>query len=387
LLDDPFFRRFFEVPPDSKPRDRQFQSAGSGVIVDAKNGYIITNYHVVENASEITVTLLDNRVFTAKVIGSDEGADIAVLQAKQPNLVAITLGDSSRLEVGDYVVAIGNPFGLQHTVTAGIVSALGRTGINPDGYEDFIQTDASINPGNSGGALVNLRGELVGINSAILSRSGGNIGIGFAIPVNMVKGVMDQLIRYGQVKRGVLGVVLYNVTPDIAKEFGVSESSGALVAGVAPGSAAERAGVKIGDIITSINGVTMKDPGELRNSIGMLRVGDKVEIGLLRDGKSRKVTALIGERSDAQAANAVEINKGLDGTDLADAPDGGGVLVKGVQESSPAAEAGLRANDLIVGVGRTSISNIKTFRDAAQGATVLVLNVRRGSAQLLIPIR
>jgi S1-C subfamily serine protease len=168
LLDDPFFRRFFEVPPDAKPRERQFQSAGSGVIVDAKNGYIITNYHVVENASEITVTLLDNRSFSAKVVGSDEGADIAVLQAKQPNLVAMALGDSTHLEVGDYVVAIGNPFGLQHTVTAGIVSALGRSGINPDGYEDFIQTDASINPGNSGGALVNLRGELVGINSAIL---------------------------------------------------------------------------------------------------------------------------------------------------------------------------------------------------------------------------
>jgi serine protease Do/serine protease DegQ len=194
LLDDPFFRRFFDVPPDSKPRERQFQSAGSGVIVDAKNGYIITNYHVIENANEITVTLLDNRSFTAKVIGSDEGADIAVLQAKQPNLIAMALGDSTHLEVGDYVVAIGNPFGLQHTVTAGIVSALGRTGINPEGYEDFIQTDASINPGNSGGALVNLRGELVGINSAILSGSGGNIGIGFAIPVNMAKGVMDQLI-------------------------------------------------------------------------------------------------------------------------------------------------------------------------------------------------
>ena len=186
LMDDPFFRKFFDVPPDAKPRERQFQSAGSGVIVDAKNGYIITNHHVVENASEITVTLLDNRSFSAKVIGSDEGADIAVLQAKQPNLVAINLGDSARLEVGDYVVAIGNPFGLRHTVTAGIVSALGRTGINPDGFEDFIQTDASINPGNSGGALVNLRGELVGINSEILSRSGGNIGIGFAIPVNMI---------------------------------------------------------------------------------------------------------------------------------------------------------------------------------------------------------
>jgi Do/DeqQ family serine protease len=386
LLDDPFFRRFFDVPPDSKPRERQFQSAGSGVIVDAKNGYIITNHHVVENASEITITLLDNRSFTAKVVGTDEGADVAVLQAKQPNLIAMALGDSTRLEVGDYVVAIGNPFGLQHTVTAGIVSALGRTGINPDGYEDFIQTDASINPGNSGGALVNLRGELVGINSAILSRSGGNIGIGFAIPVNMVKGVMDQLIKYGQVKRGVLGVNIYNVTPDIAKEFGLTESSGALVAGVAPGSAADRAGVKTGDIITSINGVSMKDAGELRNTIGMLRVGDKVEIGLLRDGKARKVNALIAERSELETANAVDISKGLEGAELADAPDGG-VLVKTVQEGSPAAQNGLRPNDLIVGLGRTPIANTKAFKEAAKSANVLVLNVRRGSVAQLIQIR
>jgi Do/DeqQ family serine protease len=386
LLDDPFFRRFFDVPPDSKPRERQFQSAGSGVIVDAKNGYIITNHHVVENASEITITLLDNRSFTAKVIGSDEGADVAVLQAKQPNLIAMALGDSTRLEVGDYVVAIGNPFGLQHTVTAGIVSALGRTGINPDGYEDFIQTDASINPGNSGGALVNLRGELVGINSAILSRSGGNIGIGFAIPVNMVRGVMDQLIKYGQVKRGVLGVNIYNVTPDIAKEFGLTESSGALVAGVAPGSAADRAGVKTGDIITSINGASMKDAGELRNTIGMLRVGDKVDIGLLRDGKARKVTALIAERSELETANAVDISKGLEGAELGDSPDGG-VLVKAVQEGSPAAQNGLRANDLIVGVGRTPVANTKAFKDAAKNANVLVLSVRRGSVAQLIQIR
>src|ERR1700677_2914795 len=254
LVDDPFFRGFFDAPQDSKPRERQFQSAGSGVIVDAKNGYIITNHHVVENASEITITLLDNRSFSAKVIGSDEGADIAVLQAKQPNLIAMAFGDSTRLEVGDYVVAIGNPFGLQHTVTAGIVSALGRTGINPDGYEDFIQTDASINPGNSGGALVNLRGELVGINSAILSGSGGNIGIGFAIPVNMAKGVMDQLIKYGQVKRGVLGVTILDVTPDIAKEFGLADASGALVTGVSQGSSAERAGVKTGDLTLSTKG-------------------------------------------------------------------------------------------------------------------------------------
>jgi Do/DeqQ family serine protease len=387
LMDDPFFRRFFDTPPDSKPRERQFQSAGSGVIVDAKNGYIITNHHVVENASEITITLLDNRSFTAKVVGSDEGADIAVLQAKQPNLVAMPLGDSAHLEVGDFVVAIGNPFGLQHTVTAGIVSALGRSGINPEGYEDFIQTDASINPGNSGGALVNLKGELVGINSAILSGSGGNIGIGFAIPVNMVKGVMEQLIKYGQVKRGILGVNIYNVTPEIAKEFGLTESTGALVAGVAPGSSAERAGIKTGDIITSINGVIMKSASELRNSIGMLRVGDKVEIGLLRDGKPLKLTALIAERSEAETANAVDIAQGLEGAELADAPAGGGVLVRSVQDGSPASQAGIKANDLIVGVGRTPVSNTKSFREAAKGANVLVLNVRRGSAVFLIPVR
>jgi serine protease Do/serine protease DegQ len=389
LLDDPFFRRFFEAPPNQKPRERQFQSAGSGVIVDARNGYIVTNFHVVENASEITITLLDNRSFAAKVIGSDEGADLAVLQAKEPNLVAMALGDSAHLEVGDYVVAIGNPFGLQHTVTAGIVSALGRSGINPDsqGYEDFIQTDASINPGNSGGALVNLRGELVGINAAILSGNGGNIGIGFAIPVNMVKGVMDQLIKYGQVKRGILGVSIINVTPDIAKEFGLTESSGALVAGIAPGSSAEHAGVKTGDIITSINGAPMKGAGELRNAIGMLRVGDKVEIGLLRDSKPLKLTALVAERTDAQIANAADINPNLEGADLVDAPNGTGVLVRSVQDGSPAAQAGIKSNDLIVGIGRNPISNTKTFLEAAKGANVLLLNVRRGSAVFLIPIR
>ena len=387
LLDDPFFRRFFENPPDAKPRERQFQSAGSGVIVDAANGYIITNYHVVENASEITITLLDDRTFTARVIGSDEGADIALLQAKQPNLVAMPMGDSTHLEVGDFVVAIGNPFGLQHTVTAGIVSALGRSGINPEGYEDFIQTDASINPGNSGGALVNLRGELVGINSAILSGSGGNIGIGFAIPVNMVKGVMDQLIKYGQVKRGILGVSIYPVSPEIAKEYGLAESSGALVTGVAPGSSAEHAGIKTGDIITSINGVAMKRPGEVRNTIGMLRVGDKVEIGLLRDGKPQKITALIMERIEAETAKAADIHQSLEGAEFTDAPNGGGVLVRSIQEGSPAASAGIKANDLIVGVGRTSVTDIKVFREAAKGANVLVLNIRRGSIVLLIPIR
>lgn len=382
LMDDPFFRRFFDTP-----HERQFQSAGSGVIVDAQNGYIITNHHVVENASEITITLLDNRTFSAKVIGTDEGADIAVLQAKQPNLVAMAFGDSSKMEVGDYVVAIGNPFGLMHTVTAGIISALGRTGINPDGYEDFIQTDASINPGNSGGALVNLRGELIGINSAILSRSGGNIGIGFAIPINMAKGVMDQLIKYGEVKRGILGVQLYNVTADIAKELKLADTGGALVAGVAHGSAAESAGVKTGDVIVSLNGAAKRDSGELRNTIGMLRVGDKVDIGLIRDGKARTLTAVIAERVDLEAARAADIHKALEGAELLDAGNGAGVLVKSVQDGSPAAQAGLRSNDVIVGVGRNPVADAKAFRESAKGASVLMLNVRRGSSTLLIPIR
>src|ERR1700733_5971798 len=368
LLDDPFFRRFFDVPPDSGPRERPFQSAGSGVIFDAKAGYIVTNAHVVENASEITVTLQDGRDLKAEVVGSDEPSDVAVLKVKSDGtLVQIGLGDSAKVEVGDFVLAIGNPFGLQHTVTSGIISGLSRSGINPDGYEDFIQTDASINPGNSGGSLVNLRGQLGGINSAILSGSGGNIGIGFAIPVNMAKGVMAQLIKYGQVKRGVLGVNIYDVTPDVAKEFGLADASGALVAGVTQGSAAERAGVKTGDIIVSINGVAMKSARELRNAIGMLRIGDQVEIGLLRDGKTHQVTALVAERSETETANAADISRGLEGADLGDAPDGGGVLVRSVQDGSPAAQAGLRANDLIVGGGRTPGSNTKSFREASKG--------------------
>src|ERR1700758_4245097 len=232
LLDDPFFRRFFDVPPDTGPRARPFQSAGSGVIFDARAGYIVTNAHVVENASEITVTLQDGRDLKAEIIGSDTPSDVAVLKVKPDGLSQISLGDSAKMEVGDFVVAIGNPFGLQHTVTSGIISGLSRSGINPDGYEDFIQTDASINPGNSGGALVNLRGELIGINTAILSRSGGNIGIGFAIPVNMAHSVMDQLIKYGSVMRGQLGVSMYTVTPDIAHSLGLARAGGALASQV-----------------------------------------------------------------------------------------------------------------------------------------------------------
>src|SRR3984893_8051713 len=331
LLDDPFFRRFFDVPPDTGPRERPFQSAGSGVIVDAKSGYIVTNAHVVENANEITVTLQDGRDLKADVVGSDAPSDGALLKVKPDGLSQVVLGDSAKSEVGDFVVAIGNPFGLQHTVTSGIVSGLARSGITPDGYEDFIQTDASINPGNSGGALVNLRGELIGINTAILSRSGGNIGIGFAIPVNMAHSVMDQLIRYGGVKRGLLGVSMYTVTPDIAQSLGLANAQGALVSQVVDGSPAEKAGIHTGDVITSVNGQPVKSNGELRNAIGLMRVGDKVEIGLLREGKPLHVTAVIEDTSTPQAGTAVPggIHNAFEGATLVDAPDGGGALLKG----------------------------------------------------------
>src|SRR2546421_1836135 len=333
LLDDPFFRRFFDVPPQAGPRERPFQSAGSGVIFDARNGYIVTNAHVVENASEITVTLQDGRDLKADVVGSDEPSDVAVLKVKSEGLTLtqISLGDSAKVEVGDFVVAIGNPFGLQHTVTSGIISGLSRSGINPDGYEDFIQTDASINPGNSGGALVNLRGELIGINTAILSRSGGNIGIGFAIPVNMARSVMEQLIKYGSVKRGQLGVSMYTVTPDIAHSLGLSSALGALVSQVVEGSPADKAGIRTGDVITSVNGQTVKSNSELRNTIGLLRVGDKIDIGLVRDGKPLRVTAVIADTAAELTGAPTSIHKGFEGATLADASDAGGALVRSVE--------------------------------------------------------
>jgi len=306
---------------------------------------------------------------------------------KPDGLTQIPLGDSAKVEVGDFVVAIGNPFGLQHTVTSGIISGLSRSGINPDGYEDFIQTDASINPGNSGGALVNLRGELIGINTAILSRSGGNIGIGFAIPVNMARSVMDQLIRYGSVKRGQLGVSMYTVTPDIAHSLGLPSAVGALVSQVVDGSPAEHAGIRTGDVITSVNGQPVKSNSELRNTIGLLRVGDKVEIGLLRDGKPLRVTAVIADTTTELSAGPASIHKSFEGAVLGDAPDAGGALVRSVEPGSAAAQAGLRADDVIVGANRGRVSSVHELRERAKGAAVLVLEVRRGATVLLVPLR
>jgi S1-C subfamily serine protease len=297
------------------------------------------------------------------------------------------VADSDRAEVGDFVVAIGNPFGLGHTVTSGIVSALGRSGINPEGYEDFIQTDASINPGNSGGALVDLNGRLVGINSAILSRTGGNIGIGFAIPSNMMKTVMSQLVKFGEVKRGVLGVNVQTLTPDIAESMDLGNVQGALVSQVADDSAAATAGLKAGDVVTAINGKAVKDAAGLRNSIGLLSVGDKVDIALLRDGKPRRVTAVIGERDATAEARAAGLHNGLEGATLEDAPGGEGVLIRAVAEGSPAAQRGLRANDLILGVGRTRVANLDEFTEATRDAAAFVLQIRRGNAMLVIPIR
>ncbi len=389
LLDDPLFRRFFDVPPDADSRERPFQSAGSGVIFDARRGYILTNAHVIENANEITVTLQDGRDLEAAVVGTDEPSDLAVLKVKPAGLTQIALGDSSKVQVGDFVVAIGNPFGLHNTVTSGIVSGLGRSNISSDGYEDFIQTDASINPGNSGGALVDLRGQLIGINTAILSRSGGNIGIGFAIPVNMARSILAQLVRYGEVKRGMLGVNTYEVSPDIAQVYGLANAQGALVTQVVPGSAAEHAGVKVGDIITSVNGTAVKTPTDLRNAIALLRVGNQAQLGLLRDGKPERVKAIIAAAPAPTRASLrpADINKGLEGASLIDAPGTGGAVVRGVEPGSPAAQAGLRSNDVIVGVNQASVGSVRQLWERAQGVSTLVLEVRRGSTIVLVPVR
>ncbi len=391
FMDDPFFRRFFEMEPD-QPQRRNTQSAGSGVIVDAKRGYVITNAHVIENADEITVTLQDDRTYSAEVIGTDPGSDIAVIKIDAEDLTDIPLADSDRVRVGDFVVAIGNPFGLGHTVTSGIISALGRSGLNPNGYEDFIQTDASINPGNSGGALVNLNGELVGVNSAILTRSGGNIGIGFAIPTNMIKVVMEQLLEFGEVRRGLLGVNIYTVTPDIAKAYGVDEISGALISQVVPDSAAAEAGLQPGDIITRVNDQKVKSATELRNVIGMQRVGTKVRLEIVRDGKTRTVTAELGEGARAaEPVTAADIHQGLAGAELTDADtsSGGpaGVLVASVANGSPAAQRGLRTGDIIIAVNRQRVSNVQALRDAAEDSQSLLLNIKRGNTSLLLPIR
>jgi Do/DeqQ family serine protease len=304
LRDDPFYNRFFHSPPGEGPDEEPFAAAGSGVIVDARHGYILTNAHVVEHASGITVTLQDGRNLKGKIIGADPQSDIAVVQIDAHGLTQIRLGDSARLAVGDFVVAIGNPFGLPHSVTSGIVSGLKRSGFSPDDYENYIQTDASINPGNSGGALVNLEGDLVGINTAILSGSGGdNIGIGFAIPVNTARQVMSQLIEYGAVERGQLGLSVYAVTRQVARSLGLRKAAGGLVSQVIPGSPAEKAGVQAGDVVTAIEGHRIRSNTDLRNAIALLRVGDHVTIDLLRGGRNVRRHAVLANSLTDHAAS------------------------------------------------------------------------------------
>ena len=297
LLQDPMFRRFFNMRGDGEPIERETQATGSGVIVDAARGYVLTNSHVVDNATSIEVTTKDNRRFRAKLIGRDPETDIAVLQIPGGNLTAVPMGDSDRLRVGDFVLAVGNPFGLGQTVTSGIVSALGRSGLGIEGYEDFIQTDASINPGNSGGALVDLEGRLIGINTAILAPGGGNIGIGFAVPINMARQVLDQLVSYGEIRRGRIGVAIQDLTPDLARALGTTKSEGALIARVVPGSPAARAGLKASDLVVAVDGAPIHSASELRNRVGLSRIGDSVTLTVDRGGGERTVTVRIEQAS------------------------------------------------------------------------------------------
>jgi Do/DeqQ family serine protease len=292
LYKDPFYHRYFG---DEQPTERKTLSAGSGVIIDAERGLVLTNNHVVRNAERIGVALADGRRLEAKLVGADPPTDIALVSIAASGLLELPLGNSDELEIGDYVVAIGNPFGLGQTVTAGIVSALGRAGLGIEGYEEFIQTDAAVNPGNSGGALVNIDGRLVGINTAIVSRAGGKVGIGFAIPTNMARDVADQLLRFGQVKRGQLGVSIQDHPAHMPVALQAEMPPGAMVASVAPGSAADKAGLQRDDLIVAVNGRPIVSAAQLRTRVGLIRIGESVELDFLRDGKRVKVSARIGE--------------------------------------------------------------------------------------------
>lgn len=384
---DEMFRRFFGIP-DSPRGPREVGSAGSGVIVDAENGFILTNHHVVDGADRIQISLYNDDTLDAEIVGSDAATDIAVLRVDSDDLIDIPIGDSESVRVGDFVIAIGNPFGLGHTVTSGIVSALGRTGISRTGYEDFIQTDASINPGNSGGALVNMRGELVGINSAIISRSGGNVGIGFAVPTQIARSIMRQLIDYGEVRRGLLGVTIQTIDEESAKALGAEVTSGALISEISPGSAAEEAGLQVDDIITRVNDEKIDNNRELANAIGLRGSGEEVEIEYIRDGRQRTVTATLGQAQTLRSAGN-EIHPGLEGAEFAanSATGGNGVQVTSVEQGSPAAQRGLRSGDLITAVNRQRVQNLEQLRRIANDNRILFLLVQRGDRSLMLQIR
>lgn len=384
--------RFFFGPdmPDSQVQEQPFQALGSGVIIDAAKGYVITNHHVIDGADEIKVTLKDGRELKAKKIGEDQQSDIALLQIKADNLTEIKLANSEQLRVGDFAIAIGNPFGLGQTVTSGIISALGRSGLNIENIENFIQTDAAINSGNSGGALVNLKGELIGINTAILGPNGGNIGIGFAIPSNMVRDLSEQIIKYGEVRRGVLGIMGGELTSDLAKAFGTNTQQGAFVNQVMPHSAADVAGIKPGDIIVKLNGKAVRSFGELRANIATMGAGKTVTLGMIRDGKEQDVQVTL-KQADLSETKASVLHPALEGATLGNSEPGAdvtGVVITKLEQRSAAAQAGLLKGDVIIGVNRTRINNLQELSAAMKNkGEILALNIRRGDANLYLVLR
>ncbi len=392
LLNDPVFRHFFGVPQHQQPRQNR-NSVGSGVIVDAEQGLIITNHHVVKDADEITIGLSDGRTIVAELVGSDPQVDIAVLQIQAKGLTALHIADSNTIEVGDFVVAIGNPFNLGQTVTTGIISALGRTGLNRDHYENFIQTDASINPGNSGGALVNLRGELVGINTAIIAPAGGNVGIGFAIPTKMVLASKEQIMQYGEVRRGRIGVVIQDLSLDLAQAFGLDEhQQGVLVSQVEAKAPADKAGVKVEDIIIAVDDEPIRSVAQLRNSIAMKRIGEKAKLTLIRNGKEQQLKVRIGEQANTQAlakkndeeSQAAVINK-LAGVHLRNSNEG----VTVVALEGEARSTGLRVNDVILAANRQAIRTINDLRKALKSSQSdnFLLQIKRNNSHLFLIVR
>ncbi|CAH7479245.1 periplasmic serine endoprotease DegP [Vibrio chagasii] len=381
--------QFFFGPEQT--RERPFRGLGSGVIIDAQKGHIVTNYHVIDGADNIKVRLYDGREYDAELIGGDQMSDIALLKLeKAKNLTQIKLADSDKLRVGDFTVAIGNPFGLGQTVTSGIVSALGRSGLNLENFENFIQTDAAINSGNSGGALVNLNGELIGINTAILGPNGGNVGIGFAIPSNMMKNLTEQIIDFGEVKRGMLGVQGGEITSELAEALGYESSKGAFVSQVVPDSAADDAGLKAGDIIVSINGKRIDTFSELRAKVATLGAGKEIELGVVRDGKNKTFDVTLGESTNNKT-KAEKLHEGLTGAELTNTTGNDsatGVKVSSVAQGSPAEAYQLLKDDIIIGVNRQPVKNLAEFRAIVEKQPgVLALNIQRGDRTIYLVIR
>ncbi len=386
LLQDPFFRHFFQIP--NRQTRKQKNSLGSGVIIDQKNGLVLTNHHVIDKADHIMVTLTDGRQLDAQLLGADPASDVAVIQIPADHLTELPLADSDELKVGDFVVAIGNPFGLGQTVTSGIISALGRSGLGIEGYEDFIQTDASINPGNSGGALVNLRGELVGMNTAILAPSGGNVGIGFAIPSNMAIAIKESLIKHGEVRRGFLGVTTQDLTPELIQAFNLPERQGVVVSRVEENSAAAEAGLETGDIIMAVDGLRVKNSYHIRNRVGLLEIGDQVTLDILRNGEKQSLTAVIAKPKQLNLAGE-KLHNLLAGIELTQLKHDGheAVELNKVERGGYAWQNGLRPGDIIISVNRYRIRNLDQLKQVIDPRRPILLNIQRGSGAFFLVLQ